>query len=373
MPIDDILSSFLMKTNQCYLENTLEFTQKEILRSLCSDLEAVYCTVYLKEGDSYRMHSEYTATETTSAFFQLENLDLGNAPVYIPVQRSLYLPLLRGKKLYGFLLALWDKPSLFDQCTDRVVGLLLPLSLVLEKIYTEPPFIQSCMEKEEQLKELYLDIKQEFDHHLKVTSLTLHDDIDRMLLSVILQLEAIRGLDDLDLIKGRVAGLQHIAEQSLEKIQQVYTKINPHLLSRVGLKTALTAQVQEYTLSDMKVSLGIMGEIQELPSAVETMIYQTVQQVLANLQQQQYQGNVTVQLTGKHGRIFLQITGQDRKIMQNIIEQHLAGLHRQAVAACGKFWVNNLDFQGASLNLLLPMEPCWEVFRETANKSIHRR
>lgn len=368
MPREDSLAAFLMKTNQCYLDNTVEFAQKEILRSICSDWEAIYCGVYLKKDNRYQLYSEHALVERASFSFQAANLDLHNRPVYenkrenihrvvpdTPVQRYLYIPLMQEKKLSGFLLVLWDKPSLFDQCSDTAAGFLLSLALILEKVYAEPSFIQVLHAKEAQLTDLYLTTRQEFDEHLRTTALALHDEIDRMLLAVFLQLEAIQDLNELDLVRGRVAGLQHIVEQSLEKVQQVYTGIHPQLLSRVGLKTALAVHVREYDpVPDMEVRLSITGEAQELPLALETMIYQAARQVLSHLRQQQYRGEVTVRLTVKPGRIFLQITGQDRQIMRNIVGQELAGLHKQAHAAGGKLWLNDQDVQGTSLNVLLP-------------------
>lgn len=115
MPFDDILSSFLMKVNQCYLDNDIEVAQKEILQIICTEFSAVYCTVYLKKDDNYQQYLEYNLPETSSFSFELTNVNLHNKPFYIDkrenihhifpesqVQRYLYLPLLRKKKTVWF-------------------------------------------------------------------------------------------------------------------------------------------------------------------------------------------------------------------------------------------------------------------------------
>jgi signal transduction histidine kinase len=370
MPKDQLLSSFLIKASQLYLQNDIAVAQKEILRSICSDLSAVYCAVYLKKDAAYVPFLDYSPAESASFSLQLKNLELRTVPTLVKdrqnvqrlfpesmIQEYLYLPLRQGKRLPGFLLVLWDKPGILDQSSEAELDLLLPLSLIFENIYWEPAYIQAQTEQTDQIETRNLADHRELDERLNTTSLALHDEIDRMLQAIIFQLEAVQGLDDMDILMGRLAGLQFIAEQCLEKVQQVCTNINPDLISRTGLKAALTAQVQDYQASpNMEVELSINGDLQEVSPLVETIVYQATRQSLAYLQQHLYHGKLDVRLTVKQRCIFLQMTGHDQSMMQDILEQNLAELHKQVNLVSGKLWINSLDALGPSINLLLPLD-----------------
>lgn len=191
---------------------------------------------------------------------------------------------------------------------------------------------------------------------IRAVALELHDEIDRMLLAIILQLEAVQQLDDMETIMGRLAGLQYIAEQNLEKVQQVYTKINPYLLSRVGLKTALSTLIQEFSVfQDIEVKLKVIGELQGLPHETESIVFKATNEILSQLQQHLYKGKVTVQVTAKQQHLFLQITAQDQQLMQDISIEHVASLHKQVAQTSGKTWIQDQDGQSTSINVLVPL------------------
>jgi DNA-binding CsgD family transcriptional regulator len=195
------------------------------------------------------------------------------------------------------------------------------------------------------------------DEELLKSVAELHDETEHLLLSLILQLESLRGYDDGEVVKGRLVGLQHTATQGLRQLQRLNGQLNPYLLSRVGLAAALRALIREY--GGLTFNLDVADDLPEPPFAIARLLLRVTRAMFE--QWHSALGAAALRLAVKGEYVFLQISS--REALLRMGEEALLSFQSELDAAGGRYWLNPEDTQGATLNLLLP----WHNRRESEN------
>lgn len=372
MSENKLLLSFLLELSEALSNYGQLRIQEELPKLFCEVIKADGCAVYVQKINNYILHKQYSSSASShfaSSWRQI-GWNLSTAAVYIDApetagryfqggiwQRCLLLPLLREDKIEGVLLAGWAGASPLDGLLQEELRLLQPISQLLSDIYCTTHLITALKEREKSLSILYQKAEQELENGRRQVSLALHDEVGQVLTSILLQLNILQQSEDLDYVKGRLGGLSHITQQTLEEVRRISHNLRPALLENLGLQAALESHIKEYT-----DSTGIAVEFrhhnleERLPDDVEIIVYRAVQEGLTNVARHAGASSVMINLTVKGNKLLLQIEDNGKGMEERKSSGlGLLGMEERVKLAKGKFWLLNQKEQGLTLNILLPL------------------
>ena len=113
----------------------------------------------------------------------------------------------------------------------------------------------------------------------------LHDGTGQSLTSLILQLEALEGVESLEQVRERAAQLRGLVAGTLEEVQRHVRALRPTLLDDLGLVLALERLVEGYrAVTGLKTDFVVQGlGTARLSPTLETTLYRIVQEALTNV------------------------------------------------------------------------------------------
>jgi two-component system, NarL family, sensor histidine kinase UhpB len=111
----------------------------------------------------------------------------------------------------------------------------------------------------------------------------LHDEVNQALTAILLRLEAL-GQDTPPDRAGEVRELKRLVNQAMEELLNLARHLRPSALDDHGLTPALEAQLKRFSAATgAAVRLNRVGDPDELPEDIQTVLYRVTQEALANV------------------------------------------------------------------------------------------
>ena len=175
------------------------------------------------------------------------------------------------------------------------------------------------------------------------------------LASLTLKLDATRNVlkHDTDKAETLLVELKHQTQDAIASIRRLVYALRPPALDELGLEGALREQARSYD-HVLNIHLNTVGDLTNLPAAVEVACYRITQEALTNVVRHSRAKNCTILL---HAADKLSIEVQDDGT--GIPEQYRAGIGLRSVRVRaeelgGTFTIESLE-QGTRLLATLPL------------------
>lgn len=340
--------------------------KQECLNYLGEQLSASCCAVYLKEKSVFRLSYHYnpSAEINLAKEIMIDNTETlhaaacGEAAVpftAIPYEEYLTLPLMKGQHSAGLLFIGWKSPCPLNQMSTDDHRFLKKIAKVCSALFSSD---SPALKETEQLvpAQFYLQTEAQLNDLKYRLSVNLHDKIEPILLSMVMQLSMVQRADDMDYIKGRLEGMKYLMEQSLDEIRHFYEPYHSFYIERIGLKNALTVFCQDFVKDQFQLTFRFINFDVRLPVSMECLIFQAVFEILSHLTQLK-SDSVTISLSIKNDKLLLQVLANDiKEIDGDPGLGELKKIEEQIKAVNGKSWIQHSNSLNWTLNILLPMQ-----------------
>lgn len=140
----------------------------------------------------------------------------------------------------------------------------------------------------------------------------LHDEIGQSLTAVLLSLRRVVDRAPAEL-REELHEVAETVRSSLDEVRQIARRLRPDVLEQLGLTSALSALVTEFTeVSGVPVERTSPAELPVLTPEVELVIYRIAQESLTNVARHSGASRVDLCLTGTSGSLTLQVRDDGR-------------------------------------------------------------
>lgn len=238
---------------------------------------------------------------------------------------------------------------------------ILLLKVIADKladIYYIYPQLKKSQQNETVLATLYLKAERDLEDERKRVSLELHDEVGQVLTSILLQLKLLQQSNDIEYMKGRIAGLHHITMETLEEVRRISQDLSPRILEKLGLQSALEAHIKEFiktTAIEVELRLNKLDE--QLADQLKVIIYRAVQEGLTNVARHSGADRAVITISIKGDHLFLQISDNGRGMREGAkYNTGLLGMKERVTRYNGRFWLINEKSSGLIVNILLPLK-----------------
>src|SRR5437016_6728428 len=219
---------------------------------------------------------------------------------------------------------------------------------------------------EEAQNQILLRVVTAQEEEQRRLSRELHDHMAQSLTALMLGLKSLGEHGISDTSAKRLDELQHLANQLAQEVRTLATQLRPPALDDLGLHTALSNYVEEWSkrsriTSDFHCN-GLIN--QRLPAIIETTVYRIVQEALTNvLKHAQAQTvSIIVEYRGNRVRAIVEDDGcgfeADAMMSVPVRERRLGLLGMQERAALVGGTLNIESRPGAGTTLLFQIPVC---------------
>ena len=126
---------------------------------------------------------------------------------------------------------------------------------------------------DEEINNLQIEIREET---LRNISWELHDNIGQMLTLAKIQLQSVQHNDKINEVKDSIGTI-------LQEVRALSKTINPEFIKQINLLDAVKLEIDRFSrLNYIKSKLIIHGDIYEIPSNVEIVIFRILQEFFSN-------------------------------------------------------------------------------------------
>jgi PAS domain S-box-containing protein len=152
---------------------------------------------------------------------------------------------------------------------------------------------QRAKQERRELQLRLVTLQEEERHRL---SRDLHDQMGQSLAALMLGLKSFETMDSNQCSGGpRLQHLLELANQLAQQVHSVATDLRPTSLDDLGLETALSNYLEEWSeRSRIHADLHSAGLDERLPTHIETTVYRVVQEALTNVHKHSKARNVSV-------------------------------------------------------------------------------
>jgi two-component system sensor histidine kinase UhpB len=191
----------------------------------------------------------------------------------------------------------------------------------------------------------------------------LHDEVNQALTGLLLRLEAARAKAPPEL-RRELAETKTLANRAMEELLALARSLRPTALDDLGLRAALAGLVDDVERGgNIEATFESDGELAELPSDVQLVVYRVAQEALSNAVRHSGAGSVRVQLKrvpGEGGdRIELTVRDDGRGFSFDDAARGLglAGMRERALLVGGEVRVESRPEVGTRVRLSVPLKP----------------
>ena len=136
----------------------------------------------------------------------------------------------------------------------------------------------------------------------------LHDEVNQSLTGLLLHLEAARRSAPPELIP-ELSETKALANRAMDELLSVARQLRPTALDDLGLEAALAAHVEDLQRrTGISASLEPEGELRELPSDIQLVVYRVAQEALSNAARHSSADRIEVALRRREGRVELVVS-----------------------------------------------------------------
>lgn len=182
----------------------------------------------------------------------------------------------------------------------------------------------------------------------------LHDEIGQSLTAVLLALKRVadRAPDDL---RDELHGVQETVRSSLDEVRQVARRLRPGVLEDLGLQSALSALVAEFTeTAGVPVTRSAGRNLPELDADVELVLYRIAQEGLTNVARHAGASRVELTLDASWDSVTLVISDDGGG---GVVREGagIRGLRERALLIGAELGITSVPGRGTEVRLTVPL------------------
>ncbi|HYH32234.1 MAG TPA: sensor histidine kinase [Pseudonocardia sp.] len=182
----------------------------------------------------------------------------------------------------------------------------------------------------------------------------LHDEIGQSLTAVLLALKRTADRAPADL-RAELHAVQETVRASLDEVRQVARRLRPGVLEDLGLHSALSALVTEFTeTAGVPVVRRSDGPLPELDGDVELVVYRIAQEGLTNVARHARASRVELALDGTDDTVTLSITDDGRGGVSHE-GAGIRGMRERALLIGADLAVTSDPERGTDVRLTVPL------------------
>jgi signal transduction histidine kinase len=201
----------------------------------------------------------------------------------------------------------------------------------------------------------------------KALSKELHDSIAGTLAAIKMQLEA-RSCPSTQSVPSDLMPLDQIVaylDEAIQETRSISRQLRSLTLDDFGLKAALVEHIRHFNQFYPEIEIASQIDIadEDIPAAIQTVIYRVVQEALNNVGKHSAAQAVHVNLANRQNRIWLEVADdgcgfEPEKLMSDAQSLMGFGLHsmRERVEICkGKFEIRSERGKGTTIEVSIPI------------------
>jgi PAS domain S-box-containing protein len=226
--------------------------------------------------------------------------------------------------------------------------------------------LEQSRQMQEQLRHLSHQILQAQEEERKRISRELHDEITQTLVGINVHLETLarevkvnpKGL------KKRIVRTQRLVEKSVDIVHQFARELRPTALDDLGLVSTLHSFMKDFTKrTGIRVHFTTFtsGWIEELDSALRTVLYRVAQEALTNVARHAQASRVELSLQKLQGALLMQIKDNGKAFsVERVLDVKrnkrlgLIGMRERVEMVHGSFSVESAPGRGTTIRVQTP-------------------
>jgi|1186.fasta_scaffold08905_2 two-component system sensor histidine kinase UhpB len=186
----------------------------------------------------------------------------------------------------------------------------------------------------------------------------LHDEVGQVLTGVLLQLDSIRGSDNVT--RGReIEETKQSVRQALEEVRRIARELRPEMLEHLGLVSALTELSRKFAdQSGIAVERQFADDLPLLSEETEIAIYRVAQESLTNVARHAEASRVEIALQSGAGSVVLRVIDDGRGLPETAesLNGHagVRGMRERALLVGGALAIKRGVERGVEVRLEVP-------------------
>jgi two-component system sensor histidine kinase UhpB len=180
----------------------------------------------------------------------------------------------------------------------------------------------------------------------------LHDEVNQSLTGLLLRLEAVREIAPPDL-EGELAETKALANQAMRELLSLARQLRPTALDDLGLAAAIAGQVDQVSRSGIDAELVEDGDLSDLDSDVQLVVYRVAQEALSNAARHSGAERIEVTLRRSGAGVELEVADDGRGFAFEESERGLgiAGMRERALLLGAELTIESRPGDGTTVRL----------------------
>ncbi len=184
----------------------------------------------------------------------------------------------------------------------------------------------------------------------------LHDEVNQSLTGLLLRLEAAREAAPPEL-EDELGETKALANRAMTELLSLARQLRPTALDDLGLRAAIAGQVEQLGRGAIEVGFSAQGELTDLDSDTQLVVYRVAQEALANTARHSAASRVDVGLRRDAAGVELMVVDDGRGFAFEDAERGLGigGMRERALLVGGELTIESRPGQGTSVRLTVPV------------------
>jgi two-component system, NarL family, sensor histidine kinase UhpB len=186
----------------------------------------------------------------------------------------------------------------------------------------------------------------------------LHDEVNQSLTGLLLRLEAVREAAPPEL-EGELEQTKSLANQAMRELLSLARQLRPTALDDLGLAAAIAGQVEQVERSGVATELVTDGNLSDLDSDVQLVVYRVAQEALSNAARHSGAERISVRLRRAGEGVELDVSDDGRGFAFDDSERGLgiAGMRERALLRGGDLTIESRPGEGTTVRLKVGPPP----------------
>ena len=245
---------------------------------------------------------------------------------------------------------------LIDPKTKKLIGDIVSMRDISEGILA-----QKSRDELEQNRKLTTIIQRHIEDERRSLARELHDELGQYVSAIKIFAQNINNKSDGNKdIKTSASSVTSAANQIYDGMHNIIRKLRPGALDNLGLSETIRDAVStwEKQHKNLKFSLKIKGEINNLGEAININIYRIIQESMNNALKHAKANEITIDLSLLKDNLKLEFSdngvGFDKEILKNSKQFGLIGIKERVQSLKGTFELQTHPLEGVKLIILIP-------------------
>jgi two-component system, NarL family, sensor histidine kinase UhpB len=245
---------------------------------------------------------------------------------------------------------------LIDPKTKKLIGDIVSMRDISERILA-----QKSRDELEQNRKLTTIIQDHIEDERRSLARELHDELGQYVSAIKIFAQNINNKSDgnKDIITS-ASSVTSAANQIYDGMHNIIRKLRPSALDNLGLSETITDTVSGWQKQyiNIKFSLNIDGEINELGEEININVYRIIQESMNNALKHSKASEISIDLSLLKKNLKIEFSdngvGFDKKILKNSKQFGLIGIKERVQSLKGTFEIKTSPSEGVKLMILIP-------------------